>query len=63
MTKYAFCILFLIFISSCKEAQTEVEETIEEPNSFSIQDYPKLIELALNEAVEQAVKRRAAIKV
>ncbi len=37
--------MVLGFIFGCKEASTEPVENIKEPDAFSIQDYPKLIEM------------------
>lgn len=48
MSKYIFFALVLVLISSCKETATEVVETGQEPDFFSIQDYPKLIETEPN---------------
>ncbi len=45
MVKYLFPFLILVIIAGCKEKQSEVEETSQEPASFSIQDFPKIIDM------------------
>ena len=44
MAKYTFWVAVLVFISGCRKAPSEVAETTQEPDAFSIQDYPKPVE-------------------
>ena len=37
--------MVLVIVSSCKERSAEEEAPPQEPNAFSIQDYPKLVEM------------------
>ncbi|MEM8927153.1 MAG: hypothetical protein AAGC45_03030 [Bacteroidota bacterium] len=45
MVKYAFWLIVLVWVSSCKDTSAEAVDPAQEPDAFSIQDYPKLIEM------------------
>ncbi|MEO0573778.1 MAG: hypothetical protein AAF039_18915 [Bacteroidota bacterium] len=45
MGKYTFWVVIMVALLSCRETSNELVQTSQEPNAFSIQDYPKLIEM------------------